>query len=143
MAEPVSIIASAITIAATAAQLSLALFKVAETFRHAPEEISEIAEEISTLSNSLNVLVDVLRAYHGLCTPKLFHQIDSILQRFEQVERQLVDLTSPREKKLKRLRWFFSAPRAKGLLKKVESIKTALTLVITIIRLATEQAARQ
>ena len=42
MADPVSIIASAITIGASAAQLSLALFSVVQTLKNAPKQIAEI-----------------------------------------------------------------------------------------------------
>lgn len=140
MAEPVGIIASAITIAGTAAQLSLALFKVAQTFKHAPEEISEIALEISSLSNSLNTLVDALQTCQHLCTPILFQELDSVLERFKKIEKQLKDLTSDRgSRTLSRLKWFFDGPKAKSLLKKVESVKTALTLMLTIMRVTAEQ----
>ncbi|KAF2867998.1 hypothetical protein BDV95DRAFT_610419 [Massariosphaeria phaeospora] len=142
MAEPVSIIASAIAIGAAAAQLSLALFKIAQTFKHAPEEILDIAEEMSTLSESLNVLVDVLHACDKLCKPKLFEQIDSIYNRFNAIRDQLFALTGASGKKLRRLKWFFNGPKAKSLLKKVESIKSALTLVITIVRLAIDESRR-
>lgn len=79
MAEPISIISSAITIAATAAHISLALFEIAQKFKNAPEDIPEIAEEISSLSNNMNVLADVLRTYQTLCTPVLFQEIHCIL----------------------------------------------------------------
>lgn len=143
MADPLSIIASAITIAGTAANLSLALFKVAETFKNAPDEISEIANNISTLSNSLNGLVDVLQHCHQLCKPKLFEEIESIIQRYRKVEARLLDLTKPRKEKLQRLRWFFDAPKAKILLKKVESFKSALVLIIAVISLAKEEVKTQ
>ncbi|PVI03377.1 hypothetical protein DM02DRAFT_697884 [Periconia macrospinosa] len=140
MAEPVSIIASAITIAGTAAHLSLALFKVAQTFKHAPEEISEIALEISSLSNSLNMLADALQAYHQICRPKMLQEVDTILERFKKIEKQLLNLTSDRgSKTLNRLKWFFDGPKAKSLLKKVESVKTALTLILSIMRVTKEQ----
>jgi hypothetical protein len=42
MAEVIGIIASAITIGASAAQLSLALFSVAQTLKNAPKQIAEI-----------------------------------------------------------------------------------------------------
>lgn len=42
MAEVIGIVASAITIGASAAQLSLALFSVAQTLKNAPKQIAEI-----------------------------------------------------------------------------------------------------
>lgn len=141
MADPLSIIASAITVGATAAQLSLALFNITQTVRNAPEEISEIAQEISTLSASLVVLGEVLHWHQGICKPELLEQIRSTLSRFHPVEEQLNRLT--KGTKLKSLKWFFRGPKAKGLLKKVESVKSALNLILNIIRLAAEATARQ
>lgn len=144
MADPVSLVASAITIAGTAAQLSLALFKVAQTFKNAPKEISEIASETSSLSNILNELIDDLQHWEKLCRPKLFQEIGSILQRFKDVEDELKDLTTQRSSKtLNRLKWFFDGPKAKGLLRKVEGVKTALILVLSIIRVTVEQVSTQ
>ncbi|KAF2790029.1 hypothetical protein K505DRAFT_377814 [Melanomma pulvis-pyrius CBS 109.77] len=141
MADPLSIIASAITVGATAAQLSLALFNITQTIRNAPEEISEIAQEISTLSASLVVLGEVLHWHQDICKPELFEQIRSTLCRFHPVEEQLNRLT--KRTRLKSLKWFFRGPKAKGLLKKVESVKSALNLILNIIRLAAEATTRQ
>ncbi|KAF2279537.1 uncharacterized protein EI97DRAFT_370831 [Westerdykella ornata] len=141
MAEPVSIIASAITVGVTAAQLSFTLFNVAQTFKNARAEISEIAHELSGLSQTLETLGDLLQAYQPVCKPALFRQVLSILTRFKEVEEKLKKkLYNPRP--LRRLRWFFNAPVAKTLLKKVESIKTSLTLVIGLVQLASEEIKR-
>ncbi|CAN9278511.1 unnamed protein product [Alternaria alternata] len=90
MADPLSIIASALTVGASAAQLSLALFSVVQTLKNAPREIAEID------------------------TPQ----------------------------KLAGLKWLINKPKAKGLLKKVEGIKTALILELNIVRLAREEVVR-
>jgi hypothetical protein len=141
MADPLSIIASAITVGATAAQLSLALFNITQTVKNAPKEIAEIAEEISTLSASLTVLGEVLQWQQSICKPELFVQIRTTLARFNSIEEQLQKLTE--KTRLERLKWFFKGPKSKGLLKKVESIKSALNLILNIIRLATEASAGQ
>jgi len=49
MAEVVGIVASAITIGASAAQLSLALFDVAHTIKNAPKQIAEIGRYYNPL----------------------------------------------------------------------------------------------
>jgi len=143
MADPVSIIASAITIAATGAQISLVLFSVSQTWKNAPAEIAEVAEELSTLSNSLMMLADAIKMHQKLCKPELFRQTQSILSRFIQVEEELKGLTKGQgRKKLDRLRWFWRAPKAKILSKKIESIKSALALELNIIQLAREQMSK-
>jgi hypothetical protein len=140
MAEIVALVGSALTVGEAAAQLSLALFKVARAVKNAPNEISEIAEEISGLSASLMVLADILDRHHMLCRQKLLDHANSILQRFGCIRNDLDKLTRGRGK-LKRLRWFFDGPKAKGLLKKVDGIKASLNLLLNIIHLAREQHA--
>lgn len=144
MAEVVGLVASALTIAgvaASAVQLSQALFTVAQTLKNAPQEIAEIAEEIQTLSGSLLTLDDFIEAHQSLFKPALFQNTKSILSRYVQVDkelRMLIDTPS----KLVRLKWCIKRPKAKNLLKKVEAIKTALSLELSIVRLAREEFVR-
>ena len=53
--DPISIIASAITIGASAAQLSLALSSVVGTLKNAPKEIADIGRQIALVS-AYNIL---------------------------------------------------------------------------------------
>jgi NAD-specific glutamate dehydrogenase len=141
MAELVGILASAATIAELGAQSSLALFKVISTIKNAREEISQIAAEMSDLSGTVVMLQHLLESYRHVYTTTLLDRVRSILQRFDQVDKDLKKLTG-KKKKLKSLRWFFEGPKAKGLLRKVEGIKSSLSLVINIILLAADQASR-
>ena len=140
MAEIVGLVASALTVGEAAAQLALALFKVTRAVKNAPKEMEEIAEEITGLSASLMVLADILDSHRALCKQKLLDHAGSILQRFGGIRADLDNLTRGRGK-LKRLKWFFNGPKAKGLLKKVDGIKTSLNLLLNLIHLAREQRA--
>ncbi|KAF2648471.1 hypothetical protein K491DRAFT_784054 [Lophiostoma macrostomum CBS 122681] len=141
MAELIGILASAATIAELGAQSSLALFEVVRTIKNAREEIAQIAAEMSDLSGTVVMLQHLLNAYQQLYTPVLLTRVQSILDRFYQVDTDLKKLTG-KKKKLKSLRWFFEGPKAKGLLRKVEGIKSSLSLVINIILLAADQESR-
>jgi hypothetical protein len=140
MAELLGLVASAITIGEAAAQLSLALFKVARAVKNAPLEIAEIAGEMSDLSESLPVLAELLDRHRGLYQQKLLNHADSILQRFEGIRKELEKLTRGGSR-LKRFKWFFEGPKARGILKKVDGIKASLNLLLNIIHLAREQHA--
>lgn len=140
MAEIAGLVASALTVGEAAAQLSLALFKVARAVKNAPNEIADIAEEMTGLSASLMVLADILDRHRLLCRQRLLDHADSILQRFGRIREDLDKLTRSGSK-LRRLKWFFDGPKAKGLLKKVDGIKTSLNLLLNIIHLAREQHA--
>ena len=145
MADPLSIIASAITIGEVGAHLSLALFKVARTIKNARREIAEIAQEMSVMSYTLMILADVLRENHNLCEPELFEQIFSAISRFKDVEAQIKGITdsetrqTKRGRALKRSTWLLHGPKARGLLTKVESIKSALILALNIVQIASEE----
>ncbi|KAH9863353.1 hypothetical protein IAQ61_009630 [Plenodomus lingam] len=144
MAEVVGLVASALTIAGVAAsaiQLSQALFSVAHALKNAPYEIAEIAEEIRCLSSSLLTLDEFIIAHQSLFKPALFENTKSILSRYVQVDKELRKLTDD-PKKLARLAWYLRRHKAKSLLKKVEGIKTALSLELSIVRLAQEEISR-
>lgn len=138
MADPISVLGLAITVGAAGAQLSLTLFDIANTIKYATEEISEVAADLSTLSSILTQLSDVLNEQQSLCKPQLFKSMQSILERFKDIEDQLKKITGG-PKTLKHVKWFFRKPKTKVLLKKVESVKAALTLVLNIIQLAKEE----
>jgi hypothetical protein len=138
MAELLGLVASAITLGEAAAQLSLALFKVAQAVKNAPLEIAEIAGEISSLSESLMVLADIVESHRGLCRPQLLNHANSVIKRFE-VIREDLDALTRNGRRSHRLTWFFRGPKAKGLLKKVDGIKLSLNLLLNMIHLAREQ----
>lgn len=141
MVEPISLIASAITVAGTGTQLASILFNVAQSLKNAPAEIAELADEVSTLSRSLMSLADTIETNQALCKPALFLQTESILCRFKLVEEELKELTKKR-RTLERWRWVLRRPKAKVLMVKIESIKSALALELNIIQLAKEEVKR-
>lgn len=90
------------------------------------------------VSESLQTLADIIRANQNLCKPALFKNTHTIISRYKQVDAEIKKLIdTPR--KLAGLQWYINKPKAKGLLKKVEGIKTALILELNIIRLAREE----
>ncbi|KAH9868490.1 hypothetical protein J1614_007562 [Plenodomus biglobosus] len=144
MAEVVGVIAFALTIAGVAAsaiQLSQALFSVAQALKNAPHKIAEIAEEIHCLSSSLLILDEFLTVHQSLYKPALFENIKFTLARYVQVDKELRKLTD-HSKKLARLAFCFKRQKAKSLQKKVESIKSALTLQLNIVQLTQEEIRR-
>ena len=155
--DPISIIASAITIGASAAQLSLALSIVVGTLKNAPKEIADIgrqislvsayniliklADEISLLAGSLQTLGEILGTHQNLCKPAFFANTRAIISRYEGVAAEIRLLIS-RRRSLVRLKWLSNKIKVKGLLKKIEGIKTLLVLELSVIRLAREEANR-
>lgn len=126
-----------------AAKLSEVIFKVVLTFKNAPKEMAIIARELSLFSGSLQTLADVINHFETLCKPKFFASTKTIIHGYMQVEadlRKLIDKDTS-EKRLK-FRWCMQKPKAKNLLKRIEGIKSALTLELLILQLAKEEVVR-
>ena len=87
------------------------------------------------------MLADIINAHQNLCKPALFRNTHSIILRYKQVDAEIKKLIDTPQK-LAGLKWLINKPKAKGLLKKVEGIKTALVLELNIIRLAREETIR-
>jgi hypothetical protein len=138
MAEVLGIVTSALTIGECAIRLSTDLFIVIRTFKNAPEEIAAIAEEMLSLSDSFQSLADIIKNHHTLCKPELFRNTEKILARYRQVDAELRKLIDTPQS-LARLKWCIKKPKAKSLLKKVESIKMLLILELNLIRVAREE----
>ncbi|XPS71330.1 hypothetical protein M3J09_003517 [Ascochyta lentis] len=82
MAEVVGLVASAVTLAATAhgaAEIAKALFKVTSTLKHAREEMAEIAQRLSQFSTSLQCLDDILSTNKTLCKPEMKANTNTII----------------------------------------------------------------
>jgi hypothetical protein len=123
-----------------AAQLSKVVFKVVSTFKNAPKEMNTIASELSLFSGSLQTLADIIAHYERLCKPQFFEGTKTIMLGYRDIENDLkllIDTSSP--KTLLKLRWCMAKPKAKNLLRKIEGIKSALTLQLQIVQLAKEQ----
>ncbi|KAF2181450.1 hypothetical protein K469DRAFT_691952 [Zopfia rhizophila CBS 207.26] len=122
---------------AAGVRLSLALFKIANTLGNAPQ-IGEVARELSALSCIFTLLRDNLKEHKKLCQLALFKETLSILEKFQDVETKLREIiVNGRE--LRSVEWFFKSPKAKAYFKKIESIQSAVNLVLHVILLAKEQ----
>lgn len=137
MAEARPIIDYALGASESAAQLSLALFRVTQTLDQAPQGIADIAEEISLLAGSLQTLAHVVEGNERICRHALFQNTLAILQRYDEIDRELKELFDA-EEGLK-LMWETKQPKLKGILRTAEGINTALNLELNIIRLAKEE----
>ncbi|UPX13826.1 uncharacterized protein EKO05_0004325 [Ascochyta rabiei] len=138
MAEIVGLVASAVTLAATAhgaARFAKALFKVTSTFRHARKEMADIAQRLSQFSTSLQILADMLSNNETLCKQELYANTKSIILGWRQVEAELGKLLeTPRS--LHRFIWALRKPGAKTLLKNIEGIEKALMMQLSVMQLA-------
>ncbi|KAH7126923.1 hypothetical protein B0J11DRAFT_433272 [Dendryphion nanum] len=139
--EVVSVIASVFTLGEAAACLSSKLLSMAQTIRQAPREIAEIAGEVLQLSRSLQSIHDILSSQEDLCKAVLYEQLGAIIARFEPVKNELDKLTEIKKDSIRtrtRIKWLIEKPKAKTLLKTIESIKQALILQLSILQLAND-----
>ena len=138
MADDEQVIRLVAELEAAGAQLSLALFEIALISSHASQDISEIAKEFLTLSCNLTHLFDSLKENKDLCRPALFESTRLILAKFQDVAEKLRDAIGGR-RRLESLISYFKNPSTKAYFKQIESIQSAVTLVLHIILLAREE----
>lgn len=118
-----------------AAQLAQALFKVTSTFKNAREEMAGIAQGLSQFSTSLQTLDEILKSNKNLCKPELQINTDKIIRGYHQVADELLKLLET-SSNLRRFLWTIKKPKAKNLLRKIEGIKNALSMELSILQLA-------
>lgn len=126
-----------------AAQLSSVVFKVVSTFRNAPQEMAAIANGLLQFSESLHTLAEIIDQYQTLYKPAALESIKTTMRGYKELEvdlKKLIDTDT--HEKLKKLRWCMQKPKAKNLLKRIESIKQGLTLQLAILQLAKNEATR-
>ncbi|KAL1640076.1 hypothetical protein SLS58_007343 [Diplodia intermedia] len=135
--DPISIIGTAIGVAAVAVELSFKLHEIARTLKDAPREIEDIASEMSILTMILENIDDCLHNHRDLYKDRLGHDVVQILMRFgaltDELKSLLLNLT---RKKFARWRFFKKRPRFQELLKKMEAVKTSMNLVLSVMNLA-------
>jgi hypothetical protein len=136
MADPLSIIAGIVGIAAGAAQLANAVYSLSDKLMHAPLEIRNIASNMSLLSSILENLAQVLDQGKGVYKAHLLLEAESILQRMKDVQRDVAKMVKRQKGLRARVKWVFSNSKVTELGTRIEGLKSALGLVLWTVQLA-------
>ena len=143
MPEPVCLTASVISLISASAKLSLTFYQVADVIISSKEDISTLAAEISIFSQCLSMF------------GRAVEQLVSKIEGFKEIAEKLIESTrdviidakvinniAPRwlsedpERRLPfvgRLKWLFSKSKVITLRNNVESLKTTLLTLISVV----------
>ena len=135
MADPLSIAGSIAGIVTGGAQLSICLYNIASRLKSAPQEVADLAGEISFLSQTLSTIGDVLKQGKSLYTPCMLWELELRISRIEEIHREVRGLTKS-GRGLHRFLWIIRTGRVKALMARVESHKSAMSLVLSTMQLA-------
>jgi Fungal N-terminal domain of STAND proteins len=142
MADPLSLMASLIAVAAAGVQVSRTLYNFAGVVGGASEEIVSISKEISAVSGILRDLHDFFDddAKDLISTRALFNAnriLEDCKEVFAQIQRMLDCCNAAgRVNFWQSLQWSFRRDNVKPMCAKLESFKLTLTILLSTMRLA-------
>ncbi|KAF2183731.1 hypothetical protein K469DRAFT_206914 [Zopfia rhizophila CBS 207.26] len=132
-------------VAATGAALSKALFGIYHSIRNAPRDVREIATQLELLRSVLNELKRALRKSKNICSAEAQDTIRGLLAQCTGVFNGIEELTAPLRPSDddpdaqpsfgKRLKWHFKKDDVKLLKGQLDSLKSTIHLMVSIIQL--------
>jgi hypothetical protein len=140
MADPISVIASLVGVSTACAQIADSVLKFCERLRHASRDIRNIGSNMLLLSTVLDSVRRTLQRGGDLYTPLLLKQTKSIDKRLRRVIKDVEQVINPKPSLLGHTNWaMFGHAKTGELSRKIEALKSALTLVLLTIQLAVAQ----
>ncbi|CAI6342028.1 unnamed protein product [Periconia digitata] len=136
MADPISLIAGIVGIAAATAQLSNAVYTLSDKIMHAPLEIRNIASNMLLLSSILENLAQVLEEGKDVYKEHLLLEAESILERMKEVQKDVGKMLKRQKGVRARVKWVLSYKKVGELGARIEALKSALGLVLSTVQLA-------
>ncbi|KAH6874727.1 hypothetical protein B0T10DRAFT_585904 [Thelonectria olida] len=142
MADPLSTAASVIGLLTAAAQISKILASVIDKARHAPQECSKIKTEVDDITNVLGSLQLFIMGTHRasrsrtslIMVDQVVATLAATVSTFSELDTLATALQVESEMNLlDRLRWASKEKDIKGVLVRLESHKSSLTLMLTIL----------
>ncbi|KAG8670537.1 GTPase activating protein (GAP) for Rho1p [Fusarium poae] len=140
MADPLSVAASVVGLLTAAAQVSKIIANVANKARHAPEECRRIKSEVDDIRNVLVTLqlfiLNPRQASRSRTSLIMVEQVVATLAACVTTFSELDTFVTVLENDvgiLDRLRWASKSKDIQGILVRLESHKSSLTLILTIL----------
>jgi uncharacterized protein YqgV (UPF0045/DUF77 family) len=135
MAE-IGLVASVFGIASFGASVSKNLFDLGYTMRHAREQIEEIASEVNTFTAIIRELAVVLKDQQAFVTDAAKTMVEQSMKDckriFRSIKRQIRKKAD--SARVGPVRWLFRRKRAEELHRKMESLKSFLSLILQVIQ---------
>jgi hypothetical protein len=140
MADPLSVIAGLTGVSVACAQIAHSVHTLCDRFRHAPHDIRDIGRNMSFLSGILDSLGEILQRGKGSYKPRLLNDTNAIAKRLNRVIKEVDKLINRKPSFRGRMTWaLFDHVKTAELLRKIEALKSTLTIVLAVIHLAMAQ----
>ena len=141
MADPLSLGASLLAVASAGIAVSKILFKLADTIGSSNEEIRSIGKEISAFARVVEDLHEFLKEAKDLISQRAIDNALEIMSicgdTFALIKRMLEYSAGKYASNFWHgVQWSFRREKVKPLCARLESYKTTLTMMITLIKLA-------
>ncbi|MCJ1381241.1 Serine active site containing protein 1 [Xylographa soralifera] len=155
MAEALGLAASILQIVSTGVQVSLYLYRFAETVSSAGKALKEISDDITFTTSVLEQLRTTLEAekHHGTASKEALSTADILVRECSNVFEAIMALVKkhfpePREgqrsiARMNSLKWPFIQPKIENLRSKLEKHKTKLILMTQVLTFAKIAASEQ
>lgn len=138
MAEAIGLAASVAGLASLGATVSIGLYQVCHTMKHASDQISDMARDISLFASVLEQLSTVLETQESRLRPTSLHLIKNVVDTTESIFDQVNPTIKPDKTTAKaRFLWVVNKPKALELKTKIESLKSTLTVLLQTVALDT------
>jgi septal ring factor EnvC (AmiA/AmiB activator) len=151
--EAFSVAASIIAVVEVGVEISTELSRLARKMKKAGKEVAEIADEISSLSSTLEnlrlCLEEEMQRGEPVHTERMIDDIKVLLKRIKDLHTETWKLI-PRNFKdaednkgklnlAERFMWVFRSPKANAIMKKMDSLKSTLTVMLVTLQVALQQ----
>lgn len=142
MADPFSIIAGIVGVAAASAHLANKVHDFTDKVKNAPTQMHDVAFEMSQLSSIFKLLATTLEDGRGAYDPQVLTDADSICHRVRGLQDEIDKLMRKNRGDRgrigipSRIKWVLSYGRVAELLDRIEAAKSSLSLLLDTTQLA-------
>jgi hypothetical protein len=136
MADPLSVIAGIVGIAAASAHLANTVHDFGDRFSNARSQMHEVGSETAHLSGILANLAVILEQGHGKYKVQVLTDTKSIIERIERVQDDIRKMIRRNSGFRARVGWALSPGKIAELLNRIEALKSSLSIVLATVQLA-------
>lgn len=150
MADPFSLAASVVGVAATAVTVSKKLHDLVQAFEDAPKHIDTLADQIEHNAILLRVTVQLIDDHGGIFKDELRGVVHDVNAKFSVINglfAKIFQRSRIRHRKRDKLKTmvvaFWSSKKIEELMSKLEAVRSMLGVILSVAQLAEARISRQ
>jgi len=152
--DPLSLTASIIAVVDVGVEISTQLSRLARKMKNAGKEVAEIADEINSLSSAVQnlhlCLKEGMHRGEPVYSECMVVDIEHLLKRIEVLHEETWELLPGKRRRAAKdkqvelnvldcFKWIFKSSKAREIMKKMDSLKSTLSVMMTTLQLALQQ----